>query len=406
MSAADGIPLSRVLVVGAGLAGARTVIELRRQGYTGWVGLIGAESIPPYDRPPLSKHLLDRPAPAWLADELATDALDLADQVLLGTAATGLELTADQVRVSTDAAGELTADAVVLATGSTPMNPWPTARVLHTADDAAALRADLAPGRRLAIIGAGWIGAEIAGVAAAAGVEVTVLEALAGPLPVLGAVGDLTRRWWESAGVDLRTGVRVSSVDDRGVWLADGAHVPADLVVAAVGARPASDWLTGALTRDPDGSIRVDAQLQPLNGSPRVRVVGDLARRRSARHGWVSGGHWDAALRGPAVAVAGLLGAPVPEDPAPYVFSTQFGHELALYGEPGRTDDVLLREADDGWTALWFAPGTERLSAVFTVDRPRDVAAARRLFAAEQVPALDRALVTDPSTPLRAALRG
>jgi 3-phenylpropionate/trans-cinnamate dioxygenase ferredoxin reductase component len=418
----------RVLVVGAGLAGARTVLELRRQGFDGWIGLVGAEPVPPYDRPPLSKHLLDRPAPAWLSDELDADALAAADRVWLGTHATGVRVDRDGVRVRVDgpdaAGAELTADALVVATGSAPVNPWPAARVLHTAADAEALRTALAAARRLVIVGAGWIGAEVATVAAAAGVEVIVLEALAGPLPVLGAVGELTRAWWRDAGVDLRTGVRVASVDDTGVTLTDGERVDAELVLAAVGARPATGWLGGAVARDPDGSIRVDEHLAPIAAGTvpaeepadhrattrsRVRVVGDAARRRSARHGWVAGGHWDAALRGPAVAVAGLLGSPAPEDPAPYVFSTQFGHELALYGDPGRGDDLVLRgdpATDDGWAALWFEPGNDRLTAVFTVDRPRDVAAARRLFTGESLPELDRTAAADPAVPLRSALRG
>ncbi|WP_239073656.1 NAD(P)/FAD-dependent oxidoreductase [Cellulomonas denverensis] len=413
MSAADhpaARPPARILVVGAGLAGARTVLELRRQGYRGWIGLLGAEPVPPYDRPPLSKHLLDRPAPAWLADELDADALAAADEVRLATAATGLHLDPDGVRVRLAGADDLTADAVVIATGSVPMNPWPAARVLHTATDAEALRGALATARRLVIIGAGWIGAEVAGVAAAAGTEVTVLEALAGPLPVLGAVGELTRPWWEAAGVQLRTGVRVATVDAAGVSLEDGSRVDGDLVLAAVGARPATDWLDGTLPRDLDGSVRVDEHLAPVGvpGADRVRLVGDVARRRSARHGWVGGGHWDAALRGPAVAVASLLGEPVAEDPAPYVFSTQFGRELALYGEPGRSDDLVLRgdpAGGDGWTALWFAAGSDRLTAVFTVDRPRDVAGARRLFAADRLPELDPVRASDPELPLKSAVR-
>ncbi|MET0432791.1 MAG: oxidoreductase C-terminal domain-containing protein, partial [Cellulomonas sp.] len=152
----------------------------------------------------------------------------------------------------------------------------------------------------------------------------------------------------------------------------------------------------------------------PVGGSWRVRVVGDAARRRSARHGWVPGGHWDAALRGPAVAVAGLLGREAAEsDLAPYVFSTQLGHELALYGLPGAGDDVVLRgdpAGDEGWTALWFAPGgpegTGTLTAVFAVDRPRDVGAARRLLAGVALPVLDRARAADPAVPLARALAG
>ncbi|WP_454049593.1 NAD(P)/FAD-dependent oxidoreductase [Cellulomonas sp. Marseille-Q8402] len=402
-----------VVVVGAGLAGARTVLELRAQGFDGHVTVLGAEGVAPYDRPPLSKHLLDRPAPAWLADELGTDALAVADDVRLSSPATGLEVDDQGVLVRTRE-GEVAADAVVVACGAVAVRPpaWTAARTLHTATDAARLRADLLPGRRLVVIGAGWVGAEVATGAAAAGVDVTVVEARDAPLgTALGSrVGTLTAPWYASAGVRLRTGVPVAAVEADAVTLADGSVLPADVVLAAVGARPATGWLAGSLPLDADGSVRVDERHAPVDGSWRVRVVGDAARRRSARHGWVSGGHWDAALRGPAVAVAGLLGGePVEADLAPYVFSTQLGHELALYGVPGADDDVLLRgdpSGEDGWTALWFVPGSPTLTAAFTVDRPRDVGGARRLFAGPALPVLDRDRAADPSVPLPRAVAG
>ena len=423
-----------VVVVGAGIAGARTVLELRAQGFDGRVTLLGAEGVAPYDRPPLSKHLLDRPAPAWLSDELGADALAAADDVRLGSPATRLAVDDEGVRVGT-ADGEVAADAVVVATGSAAVRPtaWEGALTLHTAADAERLRAalgfphGLAPGsgsaggarpptrRRLVVVGAGWVGAEVATVAAAAGVDVTVVEAREAPLmTALGAeVGALTAPWFARAGVGLRTGVPVAAVEPGAVRLTDGTVLPADAVLAAIGARPATAWLAGALPLEPDGSVLVDEGHAPVGGSWRVRVVGDAGRRRSARHGWVPGGHWDAALRGPAVAVAGLLGREAAEsDLAPYVFSTQLGHELALYGLPGADDEVVLRgdpAGDDGWTALWFAPGggaAGTLTAVFAVDRPRDVAGARRLLAGAALPVLDRARAADPAVPLPKAGAG
>ncbi|MBD3781125.1 MAG: FAD-dependent oxidoreductase [Micrococcales bacterium] len=424
-------PPGSVVVVGAGLAGARTVLELRAQGFTGRVTVLGAEPVAPYDRPPLSKHLLDRPAPAWLADELGADALELADEVRLGTPATGLDLTGPQVVVRT-ADDDVTGDAVVVATGAAAVRPpgWDAAHTLHTAADAGRLRAALgvgapasssaAPtgphgvpaGRRLVVVGAGWVGAEVATVAAAAGADVTVVEARPEPLgAVLGPrVGGLTVPWYAAAGVRLLAGVPVAAVAADAVTLADGTVLPADAVLVAVGARPATAWLAGVLPTGPDGAVRVDELYAPLGVRARVRVVGDAATRRSARHGWVPGGHWDAALRGPAVAVAGLLGRePAEPDVAPYVFSTQLGHELALHGVPGAADEVLLRgdpAAADGWSALWFEPGTDRLTAVFCVDRPRDVGGARRLFSGAALPVLDRARAADPAVPLARTLAG
>lgn len=419
-----------VVVVGAGLAGAGTVTALRDQGFTGRVTVLGAEAEEPYDRPPLSKELLTRTTPALLADEVGARLHD-ADDVRLGTRATGLRIGAGTpVTVTTDD-DAVPADAVVLATGAHAVLPagWSGVRTLHTAADAAALRADLAPGRRLVVVGAGWVGAEVAGVAAAAGVDVTVVEAASAPLATaLGpTVGGWTAPWYDAAGIRLLTGARVAAVTPGEVLLEPagaaagagstdgtgstgataGERLAADVVLVAVGARPSSAWLADALPLEPDGSVAVDEAFRVLAG-PDVPVVavGDLARRRSARHGWVPGGHWDGALRAPAIAVRRLLGGPAQpgDDLAPYVFSTQLGHELALYGAPGLHDDVVVRgDLDTAFTALWFTPGTGELTGVLAVDRPRDVAAARKLFSGTALPVLDRDAVVDPDRPLRAA---
>lgn len=403
-----------LIVVGGGLAATRTVAELREQGFDGRVVVLGAEPIAPYDRPPLSKHLLDRPEPTWLRDEIGVDLPALADEVRLGTPARGLTITADGVEVHADD-GTRTADTVVVATGAHAVRPpgWEAALTLHTAADAVVLREALVPGTRLVIIGAGWIGAEVATVAAAAGVDVTVLEATGDPLgAALGpVVGALTAPWYAAAGVHLRRGAHVVEVGANGVRLADGTLVPADVVLAAVGARPTTAWLGGALPQEPDGSLRTDehhAVLGPRGPIHSVRAVGDVALRRSARHGWVPGGHWDGALRGPSALVADLLGThDAAPDPAPYVFSTQLGHELALFGLRHVDDEVVLRgdPTGVGWTALWFRPGSDEVSAILTVDRPRDVGAARRLFTAAGLPTLDRSRVRNTGITLRDAAR-
>ena len=419
--------LSSVVVVGAGLAAAYAVTALRDQGFSGHVTVLGAEGVEPYDRPPLSKELLSRTEPAWLRGDAD---VRRADEVHLSRPATGLLVpAAGPVTVQTDD-GDVRADAVVLATGARAVRVrgWEHALTLHTAADARALRAALraasggpaapgstraAGGGRLVVVGAGWIGGEVAGVAAGAGLDVTVVEA--GPAPLASAlgprVGGLTAPWYAAVGVRLLTGVAVERIEPDGVTLADGRVLPSDVVLAAVGARPATQWLADALPLLPDGSIAVDEGhrlLTPDGADPRVLAVGDVARRRSLRHGWVPGGHWDGAVRGPAVAVAALLGGPPTAlaDPAPYVFSTQLGHELGLHGMPSPADDVVLRgDPADGrpFTALWFAPGSGRLTAVLAVDQPKDVAAGRRLFAGPYLPELDRDRAGDPQTSLRDA---
>ncbi|WP_199721476.1 FAD-dependent oxidoreductase [Cellulomonas rhizosphaerae] len=403
----------RIVVVGAGLAATQTVGALRERGFDGHLTVLGAEPVPPYDRPPLSKHLLDRPEPTLLSHELGVDVQSLADEVHLGRPATGL--TVSPAGVEIEAGATIGADVAIIATGARARRVpgWEHALVLHTAADAAALRARLTPGARLAVIGAGWIGAEVAGVAAAAGVEVTVLEAASAPLSgALGAqVGALAAPWFAAGGVRLVTDARVTRVDEDAVHLADGERVAADVVLAAVGALPATAWLGDALPREPDGSLLVDEGYAVLGAPRRVRAVGDVARRRSHRHGWVPGGHWDGALRGPVDLAADLLTGleSQPTDPVPYVFSTQLGHDLTLFGLPEPGHDVVLRgdaSSSEGWSALWFRPGSSTLAAVLTVDRPRDVGAARRLFAARDLPRLDRDLAGDVGVPLRNAALG
>jgi NADPH-dependent 2,4-dienoyl-CoA reductase/sulfur reductase-like enzyme len=413
-----------VLVVGAGLAGARTVAALRAEGFDGVVRVLGAEPVPPYDRPPLSKQLLTRPEPVWLSDDLGLDLTAAADEVHLGRPARALRVREHDVQVETDA-GTLTAGHVVVATGARAVRPagWasPTLHTLHTLDDAAGLRAALAGGGQLVVVGAGWVGAEVAGSAAAAGIDVTVVEAAAAPLAgAVGAqVGALTVPWHEAAGVRLVTGAAVRGVDEDGVRLSGGRRVPAAAVLAAVGVRPATGWLGGALPLGAAGALRVDpfgrvladataAAGAPLGPDPAVVpgvwAVGDVATRWSPRHGWVPGGHWDGALRGPTALARALVSAsadgesaagepssspPQVPDPVPYVFSTQLGHDLALFGLPSPAHDVVVdRGHDDGWTARWISDGV--LHAVLLVDRPRAVGAARRALSGPDLPRVER----------------
>src|SRR5579871_3607388 len=203
----------RVVVAGAGLAGFRAITELRERGFGGQITLIGAESRPPYDRPPLSKKVLtdDGVDPSLQADFGALD-VDFRP----GEAATGL----DAETLATDR-DKYPYDQLILSTGAVPValpGPGPQ-RFLRNYDDALALRTLCRPGLRLAIVGAGWIGAELATAAAAHGCQVTVVEA--GPAPLAGALGGAagarTAPWYEQAGVELRTGTAVESVERGGL---------------------------------------------------------------------------------------------------------------------------------------------------------------------------------------------
>jgi len=388
----------RVVVAGAGLAGLRTAAELRERGFTGPITLIGAETRPPYDRPPLSKKVLtDGIDPSLQADFGALD-VDFRP----GEAATGMD--AEALVTSRD---KYPYDRLILATGALPVAlPGPgQQRFLRNYDDALALRALLRPGLRLAIVGAGWIGAELATAAAARGAEVTVVEA--GPAPLASAVGApvgaQTSRWYADAGVHLRTGVAVESVQsagsEQGLALAGGGWIAADEIVTAVGVRPATGWLEGSGIWLENG-VAVDAGLRA--SVPGVYAVGDCAAFESRRFGRrLRFEHWDVALHAPEVVAANVLGGDEVYDPVPYFWSEQFGRMVQYAGYHGDAERLVWRgdPAEPTWAACWLAVG--RLVAILTVDRPRDLLQGRRVIAATSP--VDVGLLTDPAVPIKDA---
>lgn len=422
------------MIVGAGLAGVQTALQLREQGWTGAVTLIGAEPHRPYDRPPLSKAVLLGTAEG---SEFDIDYADLGIELLLGRAVTGLRPQArllDTVR-GADRAGGSDAEAVpydrlVLATGAEPVRPpgfgeGSGVYLLRTLEHAARLRPVLLERGSVVVVGAGWIGAEFATAAREAGCEVTVVEAadrpLAGALPA--EVTAPMRDWYAQSGVRLRTGTPVTSVDRGGVLLAGGERLAADAVVVGIGARPATGWLAGSgVELCPDGSVRADAGLR--TSVPDVYAVGDCASFPSARYGRrLLVHHWDNALQGPQVVAANLLAglrdeglrgaglrdaggaaaAAVEYDPVPYFWSEQFGRFVQYAGQHSPDDELLRRGDPDGpaWSVCWLRDGV--LTALLAVGRPRDLAQGRKLI--QQGTRLDPELAADPARALKKALR-
>jgi NADPH-dependent 2,4-dienoyl-CoA reductase/sulfur reductase-like enzyme len=387
----------RTVVTGAGLAGFRTVEELRRRGYSGQLTLIGAEDRPPYDRPPLSKRVLtDGIDPSLNADFASLDA-----DFRPGETALAVEAPAAKLITNRD---KYAFDHLVLATGSVPVT-LPGAgpqRVLRTYDDALALRALLRPGLRLAIVGAGWIGAELATAAAAAGCQVTVVEA--GPAPLAGALGAAagarTAPWYEQAGVELRTGTAVESVERGGLALA-GGWLAADEIVTAVGVRPAVSWLAGSgLVLD--NGVAVDPGLRA--SLPGVYAAGDCAAFASLRFGVrLRVEHWETALHAPEVVAANIAGGAEVYDPVPYFWSEQFGRMVQYAGHHAAADRLVWRGDPDAatWSACWLSGDTRRLTAVLTVNRPRDLLQGRRLIAAGAE--VDAARLADPAVAVKDA---
>ncbi len=382
-----------VVVVGAGLAGLRVAEELRAQGYRGTLTLIGAEQRPPYDRPPLSKKVLT----GELDDTgLRPDLEALAIDLRLGE--TAVEL-GDRI-LRTDAA-KYEWDALVLATGAVPVRlPGDGPQhVLRTADDSLALRELLQPGIRLVIIGAGWIGAELATAAAARGTVVTVLEAADAPLAaaVGSEVGLATAPWYSRAGAELRLSQSVAAVRPDGVALSSGEILPADVVVTAVGVRPAVSWLAGSGVRMENG-VAADAQLR--TSVPGVFAAGDCASFWSGRYQrQLRFEHWDIALHAPEVAAANILGGSTEYNPVPYFWSEQFGRMVQYVGWHGAAERLVWRGDPAGakWAVCWLSG--DRLVAALTVGLPKDLLQSRRLI--EAGGRVDPGKLADPGVAIR-----
>jgi NADPH-dependent 2,4-dienoyl-CoA reductase/sulfur reductase-like enzyme len=300
--------------------------------------------------------------------------------------------------------GEYSFDRLAIATGARPIAlPGPgRQRFLRSIDDALALRALLKPGLRLAIIGAGWIGAELATAAVAKGCAVHVVEAGPAPLAVaIGAeVGSRTARWYAEAGVDLVLDQRVESVQDGGLSLAGGGWLAADEIVTAVGVRPEVGWLESSGIMLENG-VAVDEQLR--SSMPGVYAVGDCAAFWSGRFARrLRTEHWDGALRAPAVLAANLAGGSERYDPVPYFWSEQFGRMLQYVGHHAGADRLIWRGDPEQakWAVCWLVG--QRLIAVLTVDLPKDLMQGRRLIDAGAT--VDQAKVADPTVPLRDAV--
>lgn len=383
-----------VVIVGGGLAAVRTAEQLRKSGYAGPLTVVGDERHPPYDRPPLSKDVLQDPAKG-LAD-VALKPHDFyadADVTLrLGVAARSLDTAA---RTVTLADGRVLGyDDLVIATGLVPKRipSFPDLagiRVLRTLDDSLGLRERAASARRAVIVGAGFIGCEVAAGLRRLGVDVVLVEPQPAPLAgVLGErIGELVARLHRAEGVDVRTGVGVAEVAGTdghvsAVTLTDGTVLDADLVVVGIGSRPATDWLDGSgIALDPkDRGVLCDGVGRA--SAPHVWALGDVASWRDAAGHQGRVEHWSNVAEQARVLVPAMLGRDVPTPVVvPYFWSDQYDVKIQCLGEPA-ADDVVHVAEDDGRRFLAYYERDGVLAGVVGGGMPGKVMKARAKIAA------------------------
>ena len=356
-----------VVVVGAGLAGARAAETLRAEGFDGRIVLVGDEHAAPYERPALSKEFL-----AGTRDEQSLllrkpgywDSRNI--ELVLGARVVEVDPTARVARTSRGDAVPF--DTLLLATGARPRRlPLDLPNGVHelrTLADARALREELIPGARLVVIGGGFVGAEVASTARTLGVDVTIVEAGAAPVArVLGNdVGRLLAERWRDHGVDVivRTGVVQARADAAGrlqsLVLTDGRELRADVVLVGIGIEPAGELL-------------------PERPTARVHAAGDL----------VGPGHWTAAANDGANAARRILGIPVAPPQPEYVWSDQFGLRLQVVGNPRGCDTFEVDGGEESFAVRYLDESGEPAAALFA-NRPAEAAALRRRLASDVTP--------------------
>ncbi|MFC8823993.1 NAD(P)/FAD-dependent oxidoreductase [Streptomyces sp. NPDC057137] len=381
-----------LVVVGASLAGLRAVESARRAGYIGPITLIGEEVHAPYDRPPLSKQfLLDNrnPAPLCTEDDLRER---LGVRLLLGRAAVGLDPGSHVVRL--DQGHLVPYRHAVIATGAKPRGlneagGLAGVHTLRTVEDASTIRDALTPGVRVVVVGAGFIGAEIASSAVSAGAAVTIVEAA--PAPLLRAVGELVGtelvKLHDLAGVRVVLGARITELLGTtrvtGIRLSDGQVVRADMVVVGIGAAPATDWLSGSgVVLDPaDGGIVCDEFLRTSVAD--VYAAGDVAcwpnaimDRRMRMENWTG-----AAEQGARAAINALFpDRATAYETVPYFWSDWYGSRIQFAGTAlAERAEIVTGDVEQGqFVALYRTGG--RLVGAATLNQPAKIMKLRRLI--------------------------
>ncbi|NLG48117.1 FAD/NAD(P)-binding oxidoreductase [Gordonia sp. (in: high G+C Gram-positive bacteria)] len=382
-----------VVIVGAGLGGIRLAENLRNGGYAGALTLVGEEQHPPYDRPPLSKTVLT-------GDD---DRVDLKPseffgehdiELRTGSRVVAVDPTAHTVTVEGDGATEQVAyGTLVLATGLVARQFPGTegvggVHVIRTVEDALALREEAGSATRAAVIGAGFIGCEVAASLHKLDVPVTLIEPTPAPLsgPLGATIGEMVTRLHVDAGVDLRVGVGVDEVvveDGRavGVVLSDGARVDANLVVVGIGGYPDLDYLEGSGIEIADRSVGGGVACDGVGrtSADDVYALGDCANWHDADGRGHRVEHWTHTVDAAALVAAQLLGHPIPHQTVPYFWSDQYGLKFQMLGSPRSDDEVHLVD-DDGRKFLAYYSREGLLTGVVGAGRVGKLMKARQFL--------------------------
>lgn len=398
---------SHIVVVGGGAAGLTAIEELRRRGFLGAITAVCAEETTPYDRPPLSKQILSG---TWPEERVAlrrpAEIANLQVDWRRGICARSLDSQAQQLMLSDGTCLEY--DGLIIATGVVPRSlsapPLLGVYELRTLDHALALRNALDDAESVAIVGGGFLGTEVAAVARQRGCRVALVDAA--PAPLARQVGDevaeLCAELHHAHGVDLRCGTGVARLLDKGhrsvtgIELQDGTVLDADMVLVAIGSRPATDWLTGSGLRIADGVVCDQYCLAGDN----IAAAGDVARWQHPRYGSIRVEHRMNATEQGMAAARALLGERQPFAPVPYVWSDQYDIKLQSYGLIGGDTGmkVVVGDRTTGKFAALYGKGGH-VTGSLAWNMPRAIVKLRR-FVAEGTPwalAMDHLASNDPA---------
>ncbi|UVI37711.1 NAD(P)/FAD-dependent oxidoreductase [Brevibacterium spongiae] len=365
------------VVIGAGIGGGTVVEELRDAGYAGSIALVGADPAAPYYRPDLSKKVMlegSDPADSALRGEDWYSAHDVS--TFFGTAVTAIDPASQTVTLGDDQ--QLTYGQAILATGSTPRTldvPGAQLGNIHTlrdAGDAVAIRSQFGEGKKVAVIGGGWIGLEVAAAAKTHGCDVTVILHTDAP-PLSSVLGTQLGEYFEE--LHRKNGVNFLKQADTTAFTGSDAveavetsagSVPADLVVVGIGADPTTGPAASAGLTVDDGVV-VDEHMRSSDGS--ILAIGDIANAQNVlRDERLRVEHWDNAVRQAAVAASTITGGSAVYDWQPYFYTDQFDLGMEYVGRGGPDDDVVIRgdKASDEFIVFWHRDG--RVTAAMNVN--------------------------------------